>query len=177
MVILKLVGSLHVASKPIYICHPLESHHMHIEWNQKAEAATQVMVMSADLHLGSVLNILLQDRGFITSAFHQVHHGMEALENDKTDILILDESLPGALGTDVLQKVMILHPEVPVIFLTNNPHSNSAVEAILLGAYGVIAKPVEVSQLGLILVGAKARKAQHKPSHQSDMADEPGCAA
>jgi two-component system, NtrC family, response regulator AtoC len=150
---------------------------MHIEWNQKAEAATRVMVMSADLHLGSILNILLQDRGFVTSAMHQVAQGLEAIENDKTDILILDETLPGALGTDVLQKVMIQYPEVPVIFLTNDPHSNAAVEAILLGAYGVIAKPVEVSQLGLILVGAKARKAQHRPIPVSDLSAAPGCAA
>lgn len=145
--------------------------------NQSAETVTRVLVMSADSHLGGILNFIMQDRGFSTTPSLTIQQGIEFLEHEKPEILILDENLPGALGTDVLQTIMIQYPEVPVIFLTNDPHSNAAIEAILLGAYGVVAKPVEVTQLGVILVGAKARKAQHKPLAVSDYSVAPGCAA
>jgi DNA-binding NtrC family response regulator len=146
---------------------------MHIELMNQVQTATHIHVMSGEAQLGSILNVLLQDRGFVTTGSQSVFAGFDALEADRTDILILDESLPGTLGTEALQKAMIQHPDVPVIFLTEHPQSNTAIEAILLGAYAVIAKPVQIKQLAMILVGAKARKEQHRPAAISDLAAEP----
>lgn len=146
---------------------------MHIEFNNQAQKATGIHVMSADAQLGSVLNVLLQERGFVTTGSQTMYAGFEVLDRGQTEILILDESLPGTLGTEALQQAMIQYPDIPVIFLTEHPQSNTAIEAILLGAYAVIAKPVQVKQLAMILVGAKARKEQQRPSALSDLAEMP----
>jgi two-component system, NtrC family, nitrogen regulation response regulator NtrX len=147
---------------------------MQTELNQEqVSTATRILVMSGDAQLGTVLNVLLQDRGFLTAATFTAQSGFDQLEAEKFDIAILDESLPGSLGTEVLQQVMIEHSEVPVIFLTNDPLSNTSVEAILLGAYGVIAKPIQINQLAMVLVGAKARKHSQRPAAISDLCCEP----
>ncbi len=147
---------------------------MHIEFNNKPLNSTcSIHVMSADAQLGSVLNILLQDRGFITSGSQTLEAALEVLDRGTTELLILDESFPGMLGTEALQQIIIQYPEIPVIFLTEHQQSNAAIEAILLGAYAVIAKPVQIKQLAMILVGAKARKEQQRPNASSDLVEMP----
>jgi DNA-binding NtrC family response regulator len=143
---------------------------MNIELSHLSAPATRVFVMSADPQLGSVLNVLLQDRGFHTTGCTSARQGMDTVDQGKADIVILDECLPDMLGTDLLQQFIIQYPEVPVVFLTKDPRSNAAIEAILLGTFAVIAKPVQVNQLALILVGARARKQQQQPFAVTDQA-------
>ena len=135
--------------------------------HQQIDSPSKVFVMSADETLASVLNFLLLDRGFKVEGCVKSNY-LDALENHQMDILILDESFAGAKGTEVLQEIVIAHPNIPVVFLVNHPHSNTAVESILLGTFAVLAKPVEVNQLAMILLGAKARKQKHAPGAITD---------
>ena len=74
-----------------------------------------------------------------------VWNGMDALEmmgQRPYDVVLLDLCMPGMGGMTVLKKIKEKWPESEVIVITGYPAVESAKEAVTLGAYDYLAKPV-----------------------------------
>jgi DNA-binding NtrC family response regulator len=74
-----------------------------------------------------------------------VWNGKEALqmmEQQKFDVVLLDLRMPGMSGMAVLKTIKERWPESEVIIITGYPAVDSAKEAVTLGAYDYLAKPV-----------------------------------
>lgn len=77
-------------------------------------------------------------------------NGDEALEKLRTspcDVLLLDISLPGKSGVDVLRMVRQRHPETRVLVLSGFPEENYALAMIKNGANGYLCKDCEKEEL------------------------------
>ncbi len=73
----------------------------------------------------------------------EVTNGTDALkmiENGVYNIVILDISLPGMSGLDVLKNLRILNNETRVLILSMHPEDQFAVRALKLGASGYVTK-------------------------------------
>jgi two-component system cell cycle response regulator len=68
--------------------------------------------------------------------------GLEAIEQkgDTYDIVLLDYSLPGQNGLDVLKRIVFVNPDMPVIVITGLGSEAVAVEIMKAGAYDYIIK-------------------------------------
>ena len=66
--------------------------------------------------------------------------GLEAIESRRFDCVLLDYSLPGMNGMDVLRVIRGKHPLLPVLLLTGQGNEAVAVEAIKEGAYDYLTK-------------------------------------
>jgi diguanylate cyclase (GGDEF)-like protein/PAS domain S-box-containing protein len=66
--------------------------------------------------------------------------GLEHLEREEVDIVLLDFSLPDSKGLDTFRRVNAEHPEVPVIVLTSLEDDAVAVQAVAEGAQDYLAK-------------------------------------
>ena len=66
--------------------------------------------------------------------------GLKTLQEKAIDCVLLDYSLPGINGLDILKKIRADHPLIPVILLTGQGNESIAVEAIKHGAYDYITK-------------------------------------
>jgi DNA-binding NtrC family response regulator len=80
--------------------------------------------------------------------------GAEALglfKQEAPSAVLLDLMLPDMNGIQVLQEMKQLNPEVPVIITTGTDDVQVAVQAIKLGAYEFIVKPLERDRLMLTL--------------------------
>ena len=62
------------------------------------------------------------------------------LENKKVDVLILDISMPGKDGIEILKDVKIQNPDIPVLMLSIQPENQYAVRAFKYGASGCLNK-------------------------------------
>ncbi len=62
------------------------------------------------------------------------------LEKEKIDVLILDISMPGKDGIEILKDVKIQHPETAVLMLSIQPENQYAVRAFKYGASGCLNK-------------------------------------
>src|ERR1035437_2521577 len=74
-----------------------------------------------------------------------VWNGMDALQvmgQHPFDVVLLDLLMPGMGGMTVLKKIKEKWPESEVIIITGYPAVESAKEAVKLGAYAYLAKPV-----------------------------------
>lgn len=72
---------------------------------------------------------------------------IRAMEERASDVILLDIRMPGLDGMDVLKTIKSRWPECEVVIITGYPDLNTAKEAVRLGAYDYIAKPVPPSEL------------------------------
>lgn len=84
---------------------------------------------------------------------------LEALQNEACDVLLLDLSLPGKSGVDVLRTVRQRHPDVAVLVLSSFPEERYALAMIRNGASGYLCKDCEREELlGAIHAVAQGRR-------------------
>ena len=83
---------------------------------------------------------------------------MEFLQGETVDIIITDIRMPGTDGLALLQSVQDTHPNLPVIIMTGHGDIPMAVEAIKLGAFHFLEKPLDPEQLGKAIAAALASK-------------------
>jgi DNA-binding NtrC family response regulator len=77
-------------------------------------------------------------------------NGEEALtllEGDLPDVMVLDLKMPGIGGLEVLEAVKKKYPSVQVIILTGHGSEKEEVEALRLGAFAYLQKPVDIQDL------------------------------
>src|SRR5574340_1842354 len=72
---------------------------------------------------------------------------LEALQNEACDVLLLDLSLPGKSGVDVLRTVRQRHPDLKVLILSGFPEESYALSMIKNGANGYLCKDCEQAEL------------------------------
>lgn len=75
------------------------------------------------------------------------HELLDKVRKKEFDVIILDITMPGMDGLDVLKQVKIERPKVPVLILTFHPEAQYAVRVLRAGASGYVTKasaPVEL---------------------------------
>ncbi len=75
--------------------------------------------------------------------FGEAENGQELLDRarqDKWDVILLDISMPGRDGLDVLQDLHRERPEVPILVLSMYPEDQYALRSLKLGASGYMTK-------------------------------------
>src|SRR5687768_1539613 len=73
--------------------------------------------------------------------------GVEAVSRERPDVVVLDINLPDASGLETFRRIHRIDPKVPVIFITGHGTMATAIEAMRLGAYEYLLKPLELDQL------------------------------
>jgi DNA-binding NtrC family response regulator len=67
---------------------------------------------------------------------------LRAMEQQRFDLVLLDLRMPGMDGMAVLKTIKQTWPETQVVIITGYPNVETAKEAVRLGAYGYLSKPV-----------------------------------
>jgi len=82
----------------------------------------------------------------------------EIMERGPVDLVLLDQNLKesGESGIDLLREIRRRYPETLVIMMTAYGRVETAVEAMKLGCYHYITKPLEIPQLRLVIRNALA---------------------
>lgn len=88
-------------------------------------------------------------------------NGKEALElfqKERPDIVLLDIGLPDISGIDVLRQIKTQKKDTQVIMITAVEDVKSVVEAIKIGAYDYLVKPVGGTEIFLTIKNAMEKK-------------------
>lgn len=73
--------------------------------------------------------------------------GLAQFGRHQPEVVILDVDLPDQSGLETFQQIHELDPRVPVIFITGGSSTNAAIEAMALGAYEYLQKPLRLNEL------------------------------
>jgi two-component system nitrogen regulation response regulator GlnG len=98
------------------------------------------------------------------TAAESAEAGLEAVAAIQPDVVLLDIYLPGASGLEVFQKIKRSDARLPVIFITASDSSDAAIDAMMLGAYDYVVKPLDLAQLQELVEHAlQTRRLMHEP--------------
>jgi DNA-binding NtrC family response regulator len=111
--------------------------------------AESVPVVIIDDNVGSVemLSAALRQTGVSIHTACDPAEGLELVRRVRPRLVVTDLVMPGLSGLDVLQQVMSFDPSIDVLLMTAHYTSETAVEAIRLGAADYLQKPVKIATL------------------------------
>jgi len=73
--------------------------------------------------------------------------GLGMIQKEKYDIILCDIKMPKMDGIEVLDKIMQLAIDTPVVMISGHGNIETAVEAVKKGAFDFIAKPLDLNRL------------------------------
>ncbi|WP_417381860.1 sigma-54-dependent transcriptional regulator [Gimesia sp.] len=76
---------------------------------------------------------------------------LEAIRKSAPEVVLLDIMLPSVSGLDVFRDIHKLDRRLPVVFITSSSESNLAIEAMQLGAFDYLAKPLDLPKLNQLV--------------------------
>jgi two-component system nitrogen regulation response regulator GlnG len=95
--------------------------------------------------------------------------GIELARKHRPDVIILDVQLPDQTGLEALPRLRDIDARIPVIFITGKSTTETAIEAMKLGAYEYLLKPLELTQLRQVIGRAlEISRLMHVPAVVAD---------
>jgi two-component system response regulator PilR (NtrC family) len=105
-----------------------------------AIAAPRVLVVDDERSMRELLTILLSRDGYDVLVAEDGRAGIEILRKERVDVLITDIRMPEMSGVDVLREAKRIDPEITSIVMTAFASTDTAVEALRLGAADYVNK-------------------------------------
>ncbi len=119
---------------------------------------TKILAIDDDVSFLKFLKENLESIGYITKTISDSNTATKALKKNSFDCVLLDVKIPGVNGLELLQISLNNNPTIPVIMLSGQSSIKIAVEAIKLGAFDFIEKPVDVEKLHITIKNAIDKK-------------------
>jgi two-component system nitrogen regulation response regulator GlnG len=95
--------------------------------------------------------------------------GIDLARRHRPDVIILDVQLPDLTGIEALPRLREIDARSPVIFITGKTTTETAIEAMKLGAYEYLLKPLELTQLRQVIGRAlEISRLMHVPAVVAD---------
>ena len=106
-----------------------------------------ILVIDDEKNIREGLSMALEDEGYEVITAEDGKKGLEKALCDAVDLIITDLRMPLISGEEILKKVVTELPSIPVIVLTGHGTVELAVEAMRIGAYDFLTKPLDLDRL------------------------------
>jgi two-component system NtrC family response regulator len=113
-----------------------------------------ILIVEDDASFRRILEYQLTEAGYKTTVVENGEKALELFSEHRYQVVLTDLNLPGLSGEEVLQQIKQQSPDTPVIILTAFASIESAVEAMKLGAFHYLTKPVNGDDLLLTISNA-----------------------
>ena len=128
-------------------------------------ANARVLVIDDDEDIQDLLYATLEDAGFIVDLAGDGTRGLQLIQDNEYDVVVLDINLPGLNGYALCRELrQHLHVSVPILMLTLRSSVDERVEGLDAGADDYLTKPFEISEL-LARLRAMLRRGKPKVGH------------
>ena len=117
-----------------------------------------VLIVDDEQTLARSAKAFLADHGYEAEVTGSGEQALELLERLQPDVVFADVRLPGMSGIDLLKRLREFDPVLPVIMLTAYGSIEGAVEAVKLGAFDYVKKPVDLEELKLLADRARENR-------------------
>jgi len=121
-------------------------------------AKARILVVDDEKSMRDLLSITLGKEGYDVLTAAGGEPAIEALHRESVDAVITDLRMPKVDGLQVLRVAKEISPDTAVIVITAVASTETAVEAMKLGAYDYITKPFKLDEVNLIVRNALERK-------------------
>jgi two-component system nitrogen regulation response regulator NtrX len=115
--------------------------------------ASDVLVVDDEADIRDLVGGILEDEGYSVRTAANSAEAMLAIEARKPSAVVLDIWMQGGGldGLEILDKLKVLDPDLPVIMISGHGNIETAVSAIKRGAYDFLEKPFKSDRLILLI--------------------------
>lgn len=118
-----------------------------------------ILIVDDERGIRSMLEIFFKNQGYKTYTEKSCKGSIAILrEVSNIDVVITDLVLPDGDGIEILKFIKEINPSIQVIVITAYGTTQSAVNAMKLGAYDFIEKPFDIEELSLLVEKAIEKK-------------------
>src|SRR6058998_2855998 len=119
---------------------------------------TRVLVVDDERSMRELLAIMLRQAGHDVILAEGGEQAVEVLKNESFDLVITDLRMRKIDGLGVLRAAKEHSPQTVVLVITAFASTETAVEAMKLGAYDYLTKPFKLDEIKLTIANALERK-------------------
>ena len=120
---------------------------------------SKILIVDDEKNVISSFKKLLTEDGYEVFTAGNAKKGLSILKDCTIDLLIIDIRMPGMSGLEAFSKFKEIDPKLPVIIMTAYGTTETAIEAMQLGAYDYVIKPFDIPEIkGIIEKAVNAGK-------------------
>jgi two-component system nitrogen regulation response regulator NtrX len=109
--------------------------------------AKKILVVDDQESMREMLSELLQMMGYEARAVDGGQQALQSLQETETDLVITDLNMPGMDGMELMKRIKMLYPGLPVIIITGYGTFNTERQVLSSGADGYIPKPCTINRV------------------------------
>ena len=119
----------------------------------------RILIVDDDPSLCHFLTKALSQKGYHALACLSGSEALDVVRGREIDLILLDNRLPDRNGLELLQEIKRDHPKITVVIMTAFRTTETAIEAMRLGAFDYILKPFELEEISEVVAkGLEAHK-------------------
>lgn len=107
----------------------------------------KILIIDDEKSIRKTLREILEYEKYQVDEASDGVEGIAMIQKEKYDIVLCDIKMPKMDGIEVLDKIMHLSADTPVVMISGHGNIETAVEAVKKGAFDFIAKPLDLNRL------------------------------
>ena len=119
---------------------------------------SRILVADDEESIREFLEIMLRKEGYEVATVEDGQQAVDLLKRKSYDLVISDLQMPNMTGIELLRHVKDQHPDMLFMLITAFGTTETAVEAMKLGAYDYITKPFKIDEVRLNIANALRSK-------------------
>ena len=127
-----------------------------------------VLIIDDELDLRELLKLTLAKMGIDSTAVETLREAKTELQENSFDLCLTDMRLPDGNGLELVKYVQKNYPQLPIAVLTAYGNVDLAVDALKLGAFDFLSKPVDLPRLRLLINNALTLSPEEKRGDGGD---------
>ena len=108
---------------------------------------SKILVIDDERSIRNSLKDILEYEQYQVELAENGTQGLEHIRSNDFDIVLCDIKMPEMDGIEVLERVQLLKPDVPIVMISGHGNIDTAVDAIKKGAFDYIEKPLDLNRL------------------------------
>jgi len=123
-----------------------------------SNTSPHILVVDDELSMRELLEYMLKREGYLVTCAQSGQEAIEKLNEQRVDLLLCDIRLGDITGLEVLRASKSKNPDTVVIMISAYASTETAVEAMNIGAYDYVPKPFDTDELKGTIANALDRK-------------------
>ncbi len=129
-------------------------------------AGEKILVVDDEPGVRTALSSVLSDEGYQVTTVESAEDGLQAVDREEFDAVLLDVWLPGMDGLVALKQLGERQSDAEVVMISGHGNIETAVRATKLGAFDFVEKPLSLEKTLLVLRNALHRRRLEQRNRQ-----------
>lgn len=126
--------------------------------NLTASVPIRILIVDDEPDLCIIMCRWLQPEGYLCSIAHNANEALAQIASQTFELVISDIMMPGRSGLELLKEIKKISPETAVLMVTALDNRKIALEALHLGAFGYLIKPIDKNELFINVANSLERR-------------------